>query len=342
MPASAARIEANRRNAQHSTGPKTEAGKAVSRANALKHGLAGAGVVRPDAEADLVARRAAAWKVTFGPEDDYEDWLVDQLALASARIDRCAELDRAGRQELIDRAGTSWDADRRLAAEALAKRLSREPELVVLQLQQTAQGCACLIERWDRLLAIHDALGPWDVERRSLAYDLLGMPSLFRLDDEDLLAPARAEHARLLRLKAEVLDEQDASERAIALAGLALDTSAPARLLLRYEAACHRVMERSIRQFRSRPPAPAFPESHRPAESPRPTPTPPPAAAPTPPPAAAPRQPLPNEPNARPFLVPSILPNEANAPPLNRRARRAAARHARPFAPARPNPGAKA
>ena len=32
-------IEANRRNALSSTGPKTEAGKQVSRGNALRHGL---------------------------------------------------------------------------------------------------------------------------------------------------------------------------------------------------------------------------------------------------------------------------------------------------------------
>ncbi len=38
-PISEKKIEANRRNARQSTGPKTEAGKAVSRLNALKHGL---------------------------------------------------------------------------------------------------------------------------------------------------------------------------------------------------------------------------------------------------------------------------------------------------------------
>ena len=32
-------IEANRANAEHSTGPKTPAGKAKSRKNAWKHGL---------------------------------------------------------------------------------------------------------------------------------------------------------------------------------------------------------------------------------------------------------------------------------------------------------------
>lgn len=40
------KIEANRRNAKRSTGPRTALGKARSRANALKHGLASA-VLRP-------------------------------------------------------------------------------------------------------------------------------------------------------------------------------------------------------------------------------------------------------------------------------------------------------
>ena len=38
-------IDANRRNAQSSTGPKTEAGKAASAANAISHGLTAAGDV---------------------------------------------------------------------------------------------------------------------------------------------------------------------------------------------------------------------------------------------------------------------------------------------------------
>ncbi len=37
--ATSAQIAANQRNAQKSTGPKTEKGKARSRENALKHGL---------------------------------------------------------------------------------------------------------------------------------------------------------------------------------------------------------------------------------------------------------------------------------------------------------------
>lgn len=44
-PISERKIEANRRNARQSTGPKTEAGKQASRLNAVTHGLLAKAVV---------------------------------------------------------------------------------------------------------------------------------------------------------------------------------------------------------------------------------------------------------------------------------------------------------
>jgi hypothetical protein len=58
-------IDANRRNALRSTGPKTEAGKQVSRCNALRHGLTAETVVAAleDAE-DYKAFEAAITAAT--------------------------------------------------------------------------------------------------------------------------------------------------------------------------------------------------------------------------------------------------------------------------------------
>ena len=52
MPASEARINANRQNSLKSTGPKTSEGKERSRQNGLKHGMTGQGVVVAQAQED--------------------------------------------------------------------------------------------------------------------------------------------------------------------------------------------------------------------------------------------------------------------------------------------------
>ncbi len=91
MPASEARVLANRRNAARSTGPKTPEGKAASRANSYKHGLTGSGIVVPEGEAAEVARRTDAFEVELDPSGEVGMALVRHAARMSVRMDRCAE-----------------------------------------------------------------------------------------------------------------------------------------------------------------------------------------------------------------------------------------------------------
>jgi hypothetical protein len=55
-------IEANRRNAQNSTGPRTDQGKAVSRFNALKTGIDARSHVIPGEDPNVLETGRAAWK----------------------------------------------------------------------------------------------------------------------------------------------------------------------------------------------------------------------------------------------------------------------------------------
>ena len=95
MPASVARIEANRANAARSTGPKTAEGKEASRANAYKHGLTGAGVVVAAPEAAEVERRVVAYVVELRPSGEVGRALVRLAATMSVRMERCAEREEA-------------------------------------------------------------------------------------------------------------------------------------------------------------------------------------------------------------------------------------------------------
>ena len=86
-------IEANRRNAQKSTGPKTAEGKAVVARNALKHGLAAKELVIPgERKADLVALRDGLF-ADLRPVGELEILLVDRIALAMWRLRRAVRFE---------------------------------------------------------------------------------------------------------------------------------------------------------------------------------------------------------------------------------------------------------
>ena len=91
--ASEKQIEANRRNALKSTGPKTQAGRARSRMNALKHGLSRK--VPPSSPPDprvLPLARAIAGDGVTDPAAlaAAEEIAVESLTLASIRITRAS------------------------------------------------------------------------------------------------------------------------------------------------------------------------------------------------------------------------------------------------------------
>jgi hypothetical protein len=104
MPASEARIAANRQNAQHSCGPKTPEGKERSRANSYKHGLTGAGVVLPEPEAAEVERRVLAFEAELRPSGAVGLTLARLAATMSVRMDRCFEQENAALTERVRQA----------------------------------------------------------------------------------------------------------------------------------------------------------------------------------------------------------------------------------------------
>jgi hypothetical protein len=81
-------IIANQQNAQHSTGPRTEAGKRRSRRNAIRHGLTAETVI--DILEDAADYRAfeRAIKSDYSPQTAIEGQLVSRLASLLWRLRR--------------------------------------------------------------------------------------------------------------------------------------------------------------------------------------------------------------------------------------------------------------
>jgi hypothetical protein len=101
MPASEAQILANRRNSAKSTGPRTEEGKERSRANALKHGLTGAGVVLPNEDAAEVERMFHGLEAQFRPEGDAGRGLARRMATCAVRMERAVLQESAALRERV-------------------------------------------------------------------------------------------------------------------------------------------------------------------------------------------------------------------------------------------------
>src|SRR6266702_5734953 len=86
-------IEANRRNAQKSTGPKTPEGRAAVRLNGVKHGLtANILVFQGEDESEFTALLDSL-EAEHAPATPTEEILVRHLAMASWRLQRLYHLE---------------------------------------------------------------------------------------------------------------------------------------------------------------------------------------------------------------------------------------------------------
>jgi hypothetical protein len=85
-------IEANRRNAQLSTGPKTPEGKSASRLNAFKHGMNATGFVLPAGQSkenlEQFQDLLAALRRDLQPQGTLQELLVEHIAIQQWRLRR--------------------------------------------------------------------------------------------------------------------------------------------------------------------------------------------------------------------------------------------------------------
>jgi hypothetical protein len=113
-------FEANRRNAQHSTGPKTPEGKAAVSMNALRHGLRARSVLLPGEDRNEFTQLCDDLEVEWHPQSRTEQFYVEQMAVSQWKLCRMEvtevnifkDADSAKNQlSLLDRL---WQAECRL------------------------------------------------------------------------------------------------------------------------------------------------------------------------------------------------------------------------------------
>jgi len=96
-----AQINANRSNAQHSTGPKSPEGIANCKLNATKHGLTGIRIVIAGENADEYDALRESLLDTYAPSTEVEAMLVEEVAQNYWRLQRARRVEA----EIISRCG---------------------------------------------------------------------------------------------------------------------------------------------------------------------------------------------------------------------------------------------
>ncbi len=266
--ASDKQIAANRRNAQKSTGPRTDAGKTRSRANAVTHGLNIHIETLPDDEKEVFEQRVTAWNATLQPCTSYEVELVRRLAGFSWRLDRA---DRVQAALIADSISDASEAEIRQKREDFADAALRllpdlapegtpepdpgprrligehlhiiddlnDPQSLVTQLERNLDGCNWMRDRWAELRKTLEAGQAWTDAELTRALRLTGHRPLDAADDYESLR--------------------------IIVANFALDQTKPDPFsalwngLNRYEISAYRsrILSRRLRDFKAASPAAA-------------------------------------------------------------------------------------
>ncbi len=293
MPCSPDRLQSNRRNALRSTGPRTPGGKARSRANAVAHGLTGAGVALPIEDAAEVDRRFRALGDDLRPVGERERILAERAAFLSVRLDRCRRYETAALAEAIRTAGADHDDDRRRDVEAAVDRLADEPAASTRRLSRTPEGVDWMLTAWSELEGELTQAGFWTFPLVLRAENLMGRkaddpctsrvhalhsathgdfrlldppgtpinpdPAVDRARRADamaaLIALIHAEVDRLRALRAALPLDEIARGRAEAPLRRLFDPSGAAVLFRRYETAAARELHRTFAHFDADRPA---------------------------------------------------------------------------------------
>ena len=180
------KIEANRKNAARSTGPRTQEGKKKVSLNAVKHGLTATTVVLPHEDAEAYRKRVDSWTAELNPRGDLGRYLAERAARISWQLDRADSYEQACLARRVRRAEREIDEGGDTEAEALLETLYGTPEeawqagprpagprmsshfdylktdragasaaespaALVRKLEATAGGCRRLLGEWDRL-----------------------------------------------------------------------------------------------------------------------------------------------------------------------------------------------
>jgi hypothetical protein len=200
---------ANRANALKSTGPRTEAGKARSRFNAVTHGMRAETVVLPHEDAAAFEAERLGWIEDWKPETQTRMALVERAAAQSWRLRRCVRVETARLTMITNQAAANYDRTLNARLMRGLRLLETSPEAGLEALGDDPDGIEVLIGAWSALgkAVAATPLGWNDFHaHHGRLMNLLGHPAT--VDPEDVGPGAQASF-KLLRSNIGDLPEEE-------------------------------------------------------------------------------------------------------------------------------------
>jgi hypothetical protein len=167
-----AQIEANRRNAEKSGGPRSLQGKSVSKFNALKSGIYAQSQVIPGEDAAELEALAESYEDEFRPETGPQRFLVDSMLRADWRMRRLQRIETELWEQGVREAGGLGEAYKRdavperlyrrmdAAERSFFRNLKEMKELIEKERQEKEEEKRELSEELPRRLAAEAAEAP--------------------------------------------------------------------------------------------------------------------------------------------------------------------------------------
>ena len=261
--------------------------KAHSRANAVKHGLAGSGVALPTEDAACVQERFLGLQESMAPTDALGMVLGHKLALMSIRGERASRVETVALSLRMRHAAEEFEINRLAEVDRLFKTINTDPGTIRRRLLTSVEGADRLIgaltnvreqlvtncsKHWDNEDRDHieayfgESAQAFPVHRAKALLFILAGNSIWAKPGElrgiigknakrewaraELIKLIDAEAAKFQEIKTKINPEIVEQDRLEAAERVMFDPGADAVLARKYEAAATRAFFRALKDFR--------------------------------------------------------------------------------------------
>lgn len=160
-------VQANRRNAKLSTGPRNSQGKAIVAKNALKHGLLSQEVYVEEESKQAFEELKSSLYFQFEPQGQLEMFLVDKIVSLAWRLGLLTRIEA----QIFQHEDSLWD---------------RDPEIKRAFLCSNSRKALCLLNRYETSIErkFYQALGELKREQSIRKFSQATLPVEVIMKDE--------------------------------------------------------------------------------------------------------------------------------------------------------------